>query len=90
MKKEKITKYVNERYDAKFKDIQNATKGYNVWGGGANEAHTPNPTVTKTELKIVKGKNPDEDLNNAAKNAKIGIVYKKGPGSDDPSLSHDK
>ena len=28
-KKEKITKYVNERYDAKFKEIQNATNGTN-------------------------------------------------------------
>lgn len=46
--------------------------------------------MTKAELKIVRGKNPDEDLNNAAKNAKIGIVYKRGPGSDDASLSHDK
>jgi len=89
-KKEKITKYVNERYDVKFKDIQNATKGYNVWGGGAGEAHTPNPTVTKAERKIVKGRNPDEDIDWAAKNAKIGIVYKKGKGSDDPSLSYDK
>lgn len=90
LKKEKITKYVNERYDAKFKDIQKVTKGYNVWGGGAGEAHTPNPTVTKAERKIAKGRNPDEDLNNAAKNAKIGIVYKKSAGSDDPMLSRDK
>lgn len=90
LKKEKITKYVNERYDVKFKDIQNATKGWNVWGGGAGEAHTPNPTVTKAERKLAKGRDPDEDINNAAKNAKIGIVYKKGKGSDDPSLSHDK
>lgn len=52
-KKEKITKYVNERYDAKFKDIQNATNGTNVWGGNAGIAHTPNPTVTKAELKII-------------------------------------
>jgi hypothetical protein len=89
-KKEKITKYVNERYDAKFKDIQNATRGYNVWGGGAGEAHTPNPTVTKAEKKIIKGKNPDEDIDWAAKNAKIGIVYRKGKGSDDPGLSYDK
>ena len=89
-KKEKITKYVNERYDVKFKDIQNATKGYNVWGGGAGEAHIPNPTVTKAEKKIINGRDPDEDINNAAKNAKIGIVYKKGKGSDDPSLSYDK
>lgn len=89
-KKEKITKYVNERYDVKFKDIQNATKGYNVWGGGAGEAHIPNPTVTKAEKKIINGRDPDEDINNAAKNAKIGIVYKKGKGSDDSSLSYDQ
>jgi hypothetical protein len=89
-KKEKITKYVNERYDAKFKDIQNATNGTNVWGGGAGVAHIPNPTVTKAEMKIIKGRNPDEDIDYAAKNAKIGIVYRKGPGSDDSSLSYDK
>lgn len=46
--------------------------------------------MTKAERKIVKGRNPDEDIDWAAKNAKIGIVYRKGPGSDDSSLSYDK
>lgn len=46
--------------------------------------------MTKAEKKIVKGRNPDEDIDWYAKNAKIGIVYKKGKGSDEPGLSYDE
>ena len=51
-KKEKITKYVNERYDAKFKEIQNYTNGTNVWGGGAGAVVLPkNPNIFNIVMK---------------------------------------
>lgn len=80
-KKDKETHYVNEHWDAKFKETQNRTNGTNVWGGNHWET-IPNPTVTPAERKIYEGKHPDEDINNAAKNAKVGKVYSKVTGAD--------
>jgi len=80
-KQENITKAVNEKYDDQFKDLQRRTNGTNVHGGNTWET-VPNPTVHPHEKKIVDGKHPDEDINNAARDAKTTKVYPKGNEPD--------
>jgi hypothetical protein len=82
-KNDNITKGVSEPYDVEFKGNQTRTNGSIVWGGNQHET-IPNPTVYPHERKIIEGRHPDEDINNAAKNAKTTKVYP--PGNEPDSL----
>merc|ERR1711865_199217 len=65
------------------------TNGSIVWGGNQHET-VPNPTVTPSEKKIADGKHPDEDLNNAARNAKTTKVYPPGNKPDGQHTDSEK
>jgi hypothetical protein len=86
-KDDKIVKGVNEPYDVAFKGNQTRTNGSIVWGGNQHET-IPNPTVYPHERKIIDGKHPDEDINNAAKNAKTTKVYPPGSEPDHLKKQH--
>merc|ERR1712046_206192 len=79
--KKNITKAVNEKWDEHFKANQTRTNGSIVWGGNQWET-VPNPTVYPHEKKIAEGRHPDEDINNAARNAKTTKVYPPGNEPD--------